>query len=69
MYDCRINGFPEIKEKITECIYEVTDTFCMFLCNRKPDHKTEHFFAPDISECTVPPIPSIHIRSRLQQVS
>ncbi len=63
-----MNNFPELEEKIIECLYEVPDTFCMFLCNRKPDHKTEHFFVPDIAECIVPPTPNMQIPTRLQQV-
>lgn len=65
----RNNGFPEIEEKIIECMYEVTDTFCMFLCNRRPNHQTEHFFVPNVNECVVSPIANTQIRARLQQLS
>lgn len=50
-------------------MYEVTDTFCMFLCNRRPNHKTEHFFVPNLNECVVSPIANTQIRARLQQVN
>ncbi|KAK7601877.1 hypothetical protein V9T40_009318 [Parthenolecanium corni] len=65
----RLNGFPDLEEKITECLFEVTDTLCMFLCNRKPDHKTENFFLPEPTECIIFPITNSQIRSRLQQLS
>ncbi|XP_065214585.1 ARF GTPase-activating protein GIT2 [Planococcus citri] len=65
----RVNGFLDIEEKIIECMYEVTDTFCMFLCKRKSDHKTEHFFVPEISECCMPIISNKQIKLKLQELS
>ena len=64
----RINGFLDIEQKIIECMYEVTDTLCMFLCKRKSDHKTDHFFVPEISECCMPIIPNKQIKVKLQEV-
>lgn len=64
----RLYGFGDLEEKLIECIYEVTDSFCMFLCNRKPNHKTEHFFVPDASQCVVTPVLNAQFRARLQQV-
>ena len=40
----------------------------MFLCNRKPDHQTEHFFVPERDKCNAPLSSNPLISIRLQQV-
>ena len=51
-YDlAKLNGFHAIAERLIELQFEITDEFSYFLCNKRPDHKSnQHFLVPDFSE-------------------
>lgn len=46
----KMAGHIELSDRITECMYEVTDRLTYYICSHKPNHKLdEHIIIPDCS--------------------
>lgn len=63
-------GHLELSERLVECMYEVTDRLTLFVCSRKPDHRTqEHLIVPEWIGNIERNELALEARNRLQMLS
>ncbi|XP_068082425.1 ARF GTPase-activating protein GIT2 isoform X2 [Anabrus simplex] len=45
------SGHKDLADRLTECMYELTDRLAYYLCSRKPDHLNgQHYIIPEMSD-------------------
>ncbi|XP_012942897.1 ARF GTPase-activating protein GIT2 isoform X3 [Aplysia californica] len=51
-YDyAKVEGFPDLADRLVELQYELTDRLTFYICGRKPDHRTgQHFKIPELGD-------------------
>lgn len=63
-------GHFELSERLIECMYDVTDRLTLFVCSRKPDHRTqEHLIIPEWAVTIERNELALEARNRLQMLS